>query len=128
MAVLNLYAGDSLPLTQLPSPVSLKPSLEIIWDQDTGRAQSGANKAKMIGSAVDEKRTYEIKYGILKSSELQTIRNTLHKGFFYFCTGDTAPSSLSDVSKYYRGSITYEIVQVGGTRYYKDLTVSVIEQ
>ena len=123
MAVMKIWAGS--PLTALPSPVSLKPSHEIIWSEDTGRAQSGENKAKMIGSVVDTKITYEIKWGIISASDLQTIKSYLHSGFFYFGVGETAPSSPK---KFYRSNIVYEVLQVGSSVYYKDVQVSVIEQ
>lgn len=125
MSIMRIWAGDSTPLTELPSPVSLKPSFETIWSEDTGRAQSGENKAKMIGSVVANKRTYAIKWGIISSAELSSIRNLLHSGFFYF---DIGASPSSEPSKYYRSEITGDIIQVGSTFYYKDVSVSVIQQ
>lgn len=123
MAIMRIWAGE--PLTELPSPVSLKPSSEIIWSEDTGRAQSGTNKAKMIGSVVDTKEAYEIQWGILTTTQFNAIKTLLPAGFFYFGIGSTAPSSPK---KFYRSNIQYEVIQVGSAYYYKDVNVSVIEQ
>lgn len=125
MAILRIWAGDDTPLTELPSPVSVKRSDEIIWSEKTGRAQSGENKAKMIGSVVDTKHAYEIKWGILTSDEMSSIRSLLHSGFFLFDVGATASTSPH---KYYRSEISGELFQAGSRYYYKDATVSVIEQ
>jgi hypothetical protein len=125
MSIMRIWAGDSTPLTELPSPVSLKPSYETIWSEDTGRAQSGTNKAKMIGSVVASKRTYAIKWGILSYSEFEQVKNLLHSGFFYFGIGATRPS---DPEKFYRSEIAVDVIQAGDTIYYKDASVSVIEQ
>lgn len=129
---LNIYAGATLAgLTKLPSPVSVTPTHEIIWSEDTGRAQSGTDKAKMIGNVVDEKKTYAIKWGVLTQTELNTILSKLTPGFFYFCLGTTAPTSNNDyhgATKFYRSEIPYDILPIGNTIYYKDVTVSVIEQ
>lgn len=125
MSIMRIWAGDSTPLTELPSPVSLKPSYETIWSEDTGRAQSGTNKAKMIGSVVASKRTYAIKWGILSYSEFEQVKSLLHSGFFYFGIGTSSPS---DPEKFYRSEISVDVIQAGDTIYYKDASVSVIEQ
>lgn len=119
----GFVAGD-----KLPSPSSLKPSLELIWSQDTGRAQTGANKAKMIGDVIAEKKTYNIQWGMLTASELSKVTSKLTSGFFYFGIGTTMALAKADASKFYRGNITYEILPIGNTMYYKSVTVDVIEQ
>lgn len=130
MSILVLYAGDSSTLTannKLPSPSRLQVSVEQIWSEDTGRAQSGANQAKMIGSSLTSKHTYAIEWAMLEYSDYQKIADLLPRGFFYFGIGNpTTPPS--DPSKYYRSEISYEIIQVGTTRYYKNIAVQVIEQ
>ena len=126
MAVMNIYAGSSAGrLTKLPSPTELKTSFEQIWSENTGRAQSGVNKAKMIGDVVATKMTYSVKWGVLTYDELQTIRNNLTTGFFYFAIGTSTPSTAY---KFYRGNIGYNIIQAGANVYYKDVTVDIIEQ
>lgn len=129
---LNIYAGSSLSnLAVLPSPVQVTTSDEIIWSEDTGRAQSGENKAKMIGSVVDEKKTYAIKWGVITNDEMTSIRNKLTKGFFYFCEGTTAPNSGNNyhgATKFYRSEITGDQLPIGNTLYWKDVAVQVIEQ
>lgn len=80
---LGIYAGTSATgMTLLPSPTDLKPSKELIWSENTGRAQSGSNKAKMIGDVVAEKTTYNIEWGVLTQSQLNTITSHLTAGFF----------------------------------------------
>ena len=130
MSIATLYAGNSATLTsnnKLPSPSSLKVSIEQIWSEDTGRAQSGANQAKMIGSSLTSKHTYNIGWQILEYSELTKVTGLLTRGFFYFGVG-TPDSPPAEPSKYYRSEIGYEILQVGTTRYYKNVGVTVIEQ
>ena len=130
MAVVSIYAGTSSTLTtadKLPSPVSIKQSNEQIWSQNTGRAQSGANQAKMIGESIAEKKTYEIQWGIITYAQFTEIRTKMPQGFFYFGLSTSAP--IQNASKYYRGTITGEMISIGdGTTRYKNVTVTVIEQ
>ena len=126
---LGIYAGTSAAnVVELPSPESLKVTHELIWDQDTGRAQSGVNKAKMIGSVVDEKRTYAIQWGILTDAELTTIKGKLTKNFFYFAVATTLNNAKSAAVPFYRGEISGTYLPIGDTIYHKDVTVTVIEQ
>ena len=126
---LDIYAGNSASsMTKLPSPVSVTPSNEIIWSENTGRAQSGSNKAKMIGDVVDEKETYVIHWGILTETEMALIKQKLKAGFFYFGMGTSSSAAQSSAKKFYRSNITSEILNVGSAVYYKDAEVSVIEQ
>ena len=129
MAIMRIYAGSSASsLSELPSPVELKRTNELIWSENTGRAQSGTHKAKMIGDVVATKRTYNIKWGILTATELNTINSLLPKGFFYFAAATSSSSAQSNASTYYRSEISYDILQAGPNVYYKDVSVSVIEQ
>lgn len=131
MAILALYAGNSATMTvannKLPSPSRMQVSVEQIWSENTGRAQSGNNKAKMIGESLVAKHTYSIEWAMLEHSDFQKIGDLLPRGFFYFGTGsiNTPPSNPS---KYYRSEIQYEVIQVGNTQYYKNITTQVIEQ
>lgn len=142
--VLGLYAGTSSSLTYsdlLPSPDTVTPTIEQIWDENTGRAQSGSNRAMMIGDSIAEKNTYNIKWGILNATQFSTVKTKLSTGFFYFGLGtqDTVTlansSPPSTPSKYYRSEISYEIIQVPNASktekvetFYKGVQVSVIEQ
>lgn len=119
---LNIYAGN--PLVQLPSPTEINKSEELIWSENTGRAQSGANKAKMIGDVVAQKQTFEIKWGVLTATQYNSIKTHLPAGFFPFGVG-TSPVTLGT---FYRSEIKGNTIQAGGDWYYKDVTVSVIEQ
>ena len=126
---LGIYAGSSVNgMVALPSPVSLKTSLEFIWHEDTGRAQSGTNKAEMIGEVVAEKKTYNIQWGILTQSELDTITGKLVKSYFYIGVGTSLNNAKSNAIHAYRGNITYTALPIGSTTYYKDVTVDVIEK
>ena len=131
MAVIKLWArtASSGSMTELPSPIKIQQTREQIWSEDTGRAQSGSNQAEMIGTSVAEKMTYAIQWGVLSSTDFNTIITNLPKGFFYFGVGQTAPSSPS---KYYRSEITYELIQAmqngALTTFYKDVSVSVIQK
>ena len=126
---LGIYAGSSASnLTLLPSPTELKPSNELIWSENTGRAQSGTNKAKMVGDVVAEKLTYAIQWGILTQAELTLIQTKLVAGFFYFGVGTSSSQAQSSAKKFYRSPIQYEILPIGNTIYYKSVTVDVIEQ
>ncbi len=126
---LGIYAGATVAnMAILPSPTDLQPSFEIIWSEDTGRAQSGTNKAKMIGSVVDEKKTYTIKWGVITDSEMSTIKSKLTTGFFYFGVGTSLTQAQNSAIKVYRSEITGDYLPVGNTIYWKNAQVSVIEQ
>ena len=126
---LGIYAGTTVNgMTELPSPVAVKKSKELIWSQNTGRAQSGSNQAKMIGDVVAEKETYNIKWGIITDANLSTITTNLPKGFFYFAMASDLASAKAHPIKCYRSQIDYEVLPVGSTIYIKDATVDVIEQ
>ena len=129
MAVIGLYAGASAnAVVLLPSPTEVKPSHEIIWSEDTGRAQSGLNQAKMIGSVVAEKKTYDCQWGVLTSAEFTTLTSKLTPGFFYFAVDISLASAKTNAVPYYRSEISYSILPVGNTTYYKDVAVSIIQQ
>lgn len=133
MAV-GIYAGETVnSMTALPSPSGLTASREIIWSEDTGRAQSGTDKAKMIGNVVDTKRTYAIKWGILNNvhndkDSLGKVMDLLTPGFFYFAVGTDLEDAKEKAKKFYRSEVQYDYLQVGSRTYFKDVTVSVIEQ
>ena len=126
----------------LPSPVSITPSLEQIWSEDTGRAQSGNNQAMMIGESVAEKHTYQVIWDMLTDTEFSKITSLLTTGFFYFGLGtvDTANSANNapptGATKYYRSEISYELAYVRGSAdsvytdniRYRNVKVSIIEQ
>ena len=126
---LGIYAGATVnAMTALPSPVSVKPSNEIIWSQNTGRAQSGSNQAKMIGDVVAEKITYAIEWGIITSAEFTVIKTNLTTGFFKFGMATSLASAKTNAISAYRSQINYEMLPIGNTIYYKNVTVDVIEQ
>ena len=126
---LGIYAGTSVSkMAILPSPVSVNPTFEMIWSENTGRAQSGSNQAKMIGDVVAEKVTYNIKWGIITDAEMTTIKTKLPKGFFYFGVGTTLANAKNNAKKFYRSEIAGDYLPIGNNIFWKDVAVSVIEQ
>lgn len=126
---LGIYAGTSASgVTLLPSPTDVKPSQEIIWSEDTGRAQAGVNRAKMIGSVVDTKTTYQIQWGVITHDQLLEIFAKLRPGFFYFAVATNIDTARANAKSFYRSEITYDILPIGNAVYYKDVAVSVIQQ
>ena len=128
MAV-GIYAGTSVAnMALLASPVAVKQSKELIWSENTGRAQSGSNQAKMIGDVVAEKITYAIEWGIITSAEFTVIKTNLTTGFFKFGMATSLSSAKTNAISAYRSQINYEMLPIGNTIYYKNVTVDVIEQ
>lgn len=126
---LGIYAGTTIAnMSALPSPISLRSSSELIWSENTGRAQSGENKAKMIGDVVAEKETYEIQWGVISTAEMQQIKNKLPAGFFYFGFGTSLAAAKNAAIKAYRSTIQREAIEAGSEYYYKNVSVSIIEQ
>ena len=129
---LGIYAGSSVQgMTVLPSPTDVTTSYEMIWSENTGRAQSTADggvKGKMIGDVIAEKRTYAIKWGLIPDSDMTAVRSKLTTGFFYFGVGTSLAGAQSVATKYYRSEIQGDYLPIGNTIYWKDVTVSVIEQ
>ncbi len=121
----------------LPSPVSMTPSIEQIWSENTGRAQSGNNAARMVGDFVAEKHTYAVTWDMLKTSEFNKITSLLTTGFFYFGLGtvDTQDSNNNappaGAVTYYRSEISYELIVVADSAdpvRYRNVKTSIIEQ
>jgi hypothetical protein len=138
MAHIHIYACTKADFTdhgnkfvsgdELPSPTDLKRSDEQIWSENTGRAQSGANKAKMIGDSITGNKTVALTWGILTDTEMSTIRSKLKRGFFVFgyCMSITTASDSAITA--YRGDISAQMFSAGGAVYHKNASVSIIEQ
>ena len=119
-----LYAGSSTSLKQadlLPSPTSLSDSREPIWDENAGRNASG----DMVATLKAQKRTYEIGWAILSSSEMSSVLDKLTAQPFYFAEGSKGTNPSSPI-KCYRSAIAYEVIWAGA-KYYKNVSVSVIQ-
>ena len=103
----------------LPAPVSIQSNGELIWSDDTGRSASG----DLIGTALAEKQTFDITWGVLTQQEFETIQSALPKGFFPFQIGE-------QTFTVYRGPLKGE--QLGyigdGVLYYRSASVSVIQK
>lgn len=129
MAIMRIYAGSTIEsMVELPSPTELKRSTEQIWSENTGRAQSGVNQAKMIGDVVATKMTFSIKWGILTYDQYNTIQSKLTKGFFYFGIGTTLNEAKNSAYKFYRGDLSCDYLQAGTGILYKDVSTTLIEQ
>lgn len=107
----------------LPSPVKISASDEIIWSANTGRS---TESGKMVGDIIAEKKTVDIEWGVLTAAEMKTISNNLKSGFY--------PVSFYDDGEFititsYRGTLKKEYLGCfGGVHYYKNATVSIIQQ
>ena len=108
--------------TALPEPVELSTSDEI-WSANTERSSSG----DMIGEAIAEKKTLDIKWGVLTESEVKKIKNNLVKGFFPITFRDMGTTHTITV---YRGTLTKEhLGYIGdGIYYYKSASVQIVQK
>ena len=106
----------------LPSPVEIGTGEEIIWSANTGRSTTGL----MIGDVVAEKRTLNIRWGVLTAAQYNQIRNNIRSGFYPFTL--TINGSSTTITAY-RGAITGTLLGTfGGTAYYQEASVSIIQQ
>lgn len=111
--------------TTLPGEVvELKRSDELLWSEGTGRA---ASTGKMAGSVVAQKQTYSLKWGVITDAQYASIRSAIGGGFLSLDVKVNG-ATLADCTVY-RGNITAELLGVfGGTAYYKDASVELIER
>lgn len=109
--------------TELPCPASITSSDELIWSKNTGRSSDGT----MIGDAIAEKKTLEIKWGILTETEVRLIKSKLCSGFFPVQFRDDGESF--DI-KFYRGSLQKEhLGYIGdGIYYYSSATAQIVQK
>ena len=109
---------------ELPSPVKLTSSDEIIWSANTGRS---TESVKMIGDVVANKKTVDLEWGVLTETQVKLITTRLTSGFFPFTYRDNG-TELKITA--YRGTIKKEhLGYIGdGTYYYKSVSVSIIQQ
>lgn len=107
----------------LPEPVELSTSDEIIWSANTERSSSG----DMIGEAIAEKKTLDIKWGVLTEDEVKKIKDNLTKGFFSLTFRDESETHTISV---YRGTLTKEhLGYIGdGIYYYKSASVQIVQK
>ncbi|WAX05256.1 hypothetical protein AC844P1_00045 [Anaerostipes phage AC844P1] len=109
--------------TDLPEPVELSTADEIIWSANTERSSNGT----MVGEAIAEKKTLEIKWGILTEAEVKKIKDNLVKGFFPITFRDAGKNHTISV---YRGTLTKDhLGYIGdGVYYYKSASVSIVQK
>lgn len=109
--------------TSLPEPTEISTSDEIIWSANTERSSSG----DMVGEAITEKKTIDIKWGILTEAEVKIIKDNLVKGFFPITFRDEGKSYTISV---YRSTLSKEhLGYIGdGIYYYKSASVQVVQK
>jgi hypothetical protein len=119
-AISVTVGGTSMPA----NIVSLKRSDELLWSEGTGRsASSGA----MVGSVVAQKQTYTIEFGILSAAQYSTVRGVAGSGFVSLVI--SVNNSQLTSTTVYRGTTTGELLGVyGGTAYYKNVTLELVEK
>lgn len=107
----------------LPPPVSISVSDEIIWSSDTGRTLDGT----MIGDVIAEKKTLSLKWSWLNESQTALIKARLVSGFFPLTFRDDGAVQTIET---YRGTISKE--QAGelgdGNFWYRSVSVDVIQR
>ena len=109
--------------TALPEPIEISSSDEIIWSANTERSSNGT----MVGEAIAEKKTLDIKWGILTEAELKKIKDNLVKGFFSVTFRDAGANHTISV---YRGTLSKEhLGYIGdGIYYYKSASVQIVQK
>ena len=106
----------------LPSPTELGTTEEIIWSANTGRSTTGL----MVGDVVAQKRTLQLRWGVLTAAEYDTIRTNLRSGFNPVTL--TVDGSSVTITAY-RGTLSGTVMGTyGGTTYYREASVSIIQQ
>lgn len=114
-----LKVGDVV----LPAPVKLSVSDEILWSSNTGRS---TKSGLMIGDVIANKLTVDIEWGVLTADDVKTISSKLKSGFYPVSFMENG--ELLEITVY-RGTLKKEYLgYVGGEHYYKNVTVSIIQQ
>ena len=107
----------------LPAPVKISASDEVIWSSNTGRS---TDSGKMIGDVIAEKKTIDIEWGVLTAEEMKRISDNLKSGFHPVTFYDNG-EILTITS--YRGTLKKEYLGfISGVHYYKNASVSIIQQ
>ena len=119
MAAISItIGGTALPVGEL---VSCRRSDELLWSDGTGRS---ASTGALCGSVVAEKFTYELRWGVIDQTTLNSIKTILGTSFKTITVKVNNTTVAS--STVYRSNIEAEMVE-GCAGYYKDVTVSLIE-
>ncbi len=104
---------------ELPAPVSMSIGDEIIWSENTGRTSSG----RAVGTAIAQKKTVNITWGILDETEARQIETKMPKGFIKLYV-------FGKLYEVYRGTFTKEVMGfIGdGRLYYRSATTDIVER
>lgn len=112
------YKDSSGNWHAMPSPTAINRKKEQIWSSNTGRNTSG----EMKGEVVAVKRTFDVQWGVLTSSEYSTIESNLKSGFQQL-------KICGDVFDVYHGTLEAEYAGVfGNTTYYRSAKTELIER
>lgn len=114
-----LKCGD----TNLPSPVKLTVSDEIIWSSDTGRTLDGT----MMGDVIAEKKNLSIEWAWLTEQEAALIKENLIAGFFPLTFRDFG---VEVTIESYRGTMSKDVAgNIGdGIFYYRTVSTDIIQR
>lgn len=108
---------------ELPSPVEISTTNEIIWSANTGRSTTSG---KMLGDVIAEKRTFSIRWGVVTKAEQKKIVSNMKSGFYpvsFVFDDETVTLNV------YRGTITSAALgYAGDTFYYRSVACDIIEQ
>lgn len=104
---------------ELPSPVSMSVGDEIVWSSNAGRTAS----ALMVGTAIAEKKTVSLTWGILTKSQMAEIEKKIPKGWVKMYI-------LGTLYTVYRGTLTKEVKgYIGdGIFYYSSASTDIVER
>lgn len=107
----------------LPAPIKMSVSDEIIWSADTGRTLDGT----MMGDIVAEKKNISIEWAWLTEQEAMLIKYNLVAGFFPLSFHDLGADITIEA---YRGTMSKDVAgKIGdGNFYYKSVAVDIIQR
>jgi hypothetical protein len=120
MAIVVKVGGTTLP----DGLVELKRGDELLWSEGTGRS---ASSGQMVGSVVAQKQTYTLRWGVITATQYAAIRSAIGSGYLSLLI--TVNSSTFANITVYRGTISGDLLGTfGGTAYWKDVTVELVER
>jgi len=108
---------------ELPAPITMSVSDEIIWSEDTGRTLSGG----MVGDVIATKQTISVVWGILSGPDVATIKRAMPAGFFDFTFRAAGGNITIPV---YRGAIKDDAIGMlgDGIMWYRSVSVELIQK
>jgi len=83
---------------------------------------------RMIMEVIAVKRRLDMRWEIITDVELQKIMNTLESRVFHTVTYPDPQKGENATITAYAGDINYDVWQKVGNRYWKDVSIALIEQ